>query len=198
MSILQQFRKGSNADVQAIIDILSENKIFVYPTVENIDCLLLQAAEITLLRVTYYSFQILVQGMGDLWKEIIEEIIDFIYNSATPDSSRTIAALDVVEQQACDQKLCTWLHRYIRACTQEEIMLFMRYVSGSTTLVPGERIKVIFINQLLDHFRPTSQTCFKILHIPRGYQIFTHLKSNLTKYISSQDLWVIQDMGDAE
>ena len=46
--------------------------------------------------------------------------------------------------------------RYIRACTQEEIMLFMRYVSGSTTLVPRERIKVIFINQPLDHLRPTS------------------------------------------
>ena len=126
--------------------------------------------------------------MGDLWKEISEEIIDFIYNSATPDLSRIIAALDVLEQQPCDQKLCTWLHRYIRACTQEEIMLFMRYVSGSTTLVPGERIKVIFINQPLDHLRPTSQTCFKILQILRGYQSFTHLKSNLTKYMSSQDL----------
>ena len=45
-SIVQQFRQGSNADVQAIIDILSENKIFVYPTIENIDHLLLQAAEI--------------------------------------------------------------------------------------------------------------------------------------------------------
>ena len=123
-SIVQQFKQGSNADVQAIIDILSENKIFVYPTIENIDCLL-QAVEITLLRVTYLSFQILVQGMGDLWKEINEEIIDFIYNSATPDSSRIIAALDVLEQQPCDQKLCTWLHHYIQACTQEEIMLFM-------------------------------------------------------------------------
>ena len=80
---------------------------------------------------------------------------------------------------------------------QEEIMLFMRYVSGFATLVPGERIKVLFINQPLDHLRPTSQTCFKILHIPRGYQSFTHLKSNLTKYIISQDLWAIQDMGDA-
>ena len=100
-SIVQQFRQGSNADVQAIIDILSENKIFVYPTIENIDCLL-QAVEITLLRVTYLSFQILVQGMGDLWKEINEDIIGFIYNSATPDSSRIIAALDVLEQQPCD------------------------------------------------------------------------------------------------
>ena len=76
-------------------------------------------------------------------------------------------------------------------------MLLMRYVSGSTTLVPGEQIKVIFINQPLDHLQLTSQTCFKILHIPRGYQTFTHLKSNLTKYISSQDLCAIQDMGDA-
>ena len=67
--------------------------------------------------------------MGDLWKEINEEIIDFIYNSAIPDSSRIIAALDVLERQPCDQKLCT--------CAQEEIMLFMRYVSGSTTFVPG-------------------------------------------------------------
>ena len=83
--------------MQAIIDILSEDKIFVYPTIENIDRLLLQTAEITLLRVTYFSFQILVQGMGDLWKEINKEIIDFIYNSATPDFSRIIAALDVLE-----------------------------------------------------------------------------------------------------
>ena len=102
MSIVQQFRQGSNADVQAIIDTLSENKIFKYPATENVDRLLLQAAEITLLRVTYFSFQILVQGMGDLWKEINKEIIDFIYNSATPDFSRIIAALDVLEQQSCD------------------------------------------------------------------------------------------------
>ena len=72
----------------------------------------------------------------------------------------------------------------------------MRYVSGSTTLVPRERIKVIFINQPLDHLRPTSQTCFKILHTLRDYQSFTHLKSNLTKYMSNQDLWTIQDTGD--
>ena len=37
-------------------------------------------------------------------------------------------------------------HRYIRACTQEEIILFMQYNSVSTTLVPGEEIKVIFTN----------------------------------------------------
>ena len=69
-SIVQQFRQGSNEDMQAIIDILCENKIFVYATVENVDRLLLQAAEITLLRLTYFSFQILLQGMGDLWQEI--------------------------------------------------------------------------------------------------------------------------------
>ena len=69
-SIVQQFKQGSNEDMQAIIDILCENKIFVYPTVENVDRLLLQAAEITLLRLTYFSFQILLQGMGDLWQEI--------------------------------------------------------------------------------------------------------------------------------
>ena len=63
--------------------------------------------------------------MGDLWKEINEDIIDLIYNNATPDSSRIIAALDVLEQQPYDQNLCTWLHRYIQACTQEEIMLFI-------------------------------------------------------------------------
>ena len=102
ISIVQQFRQGSNADVQAIIDILSENKIFMYPAIVNIDGLLLPAAEITLLRVTYFSFQILVQDMGDLWKEINKEIIDFIYNSATPDFSQIIAALDVLEQQPCD------------------------------------------------------------------------------------------------
>ena len=119
-SIVQQFIQGSNADVPAIIDILSENKIFVYPTtVENIDRFLLQAPEITLLRVTHFSFQILVQGMEDLWKEINEEIIDFIYNSATPDSPRITAALDVLEEQPYDQKLCTWLHRYIGASTQQ-------------------------------------------------------------------------------
>ena len=63
-SIAQQFREGSNADVQAIIDILSENKIFVYPTIENIDRLLVQAAEITLLKITYLSFQIFGTGYG--------------------------------------------------------------------------------------------------------------------------------------
>ena len=169
----------------------------MYPTVENVDRLPLQAAKITLLKLTYFSFQDLVHGMGDLWKEVNEKIIDFIYNSATPDSSRIIAALDVLEQQPCDRKLRPWLHCYIRACTQELIMLFMWYVSGSTTLVPGERIKVIFINQPLDHLRPASQTGFKILHMPSGFQIFTHLKSNLTKYVSNQNLWAIQDMGDA-
>ena len=34
--------------------------------------------------------------MGDLWKEINEDIIDFIYINATPDSSQIIAALDVL------------------------------------------------------------------------------------------------------
>ena len=46
--LVQQVRQGSNADVQTIIDILSENKIFVYSTIENIDHLVLPAAKITL------------------------------------------------------------------------------------------------------------------------------------------------------
>ena len=105
--------------MQAIIDKLSESKIFVYPTVENIDCLFFKAAEITILRVTYFSFQILVQSIGNLWKEINEEINDFISNNAAPDSSWIIDVLDALEQRPCDQKLCTWLHGRVGACKQK-------------------------------------------------------------------------------
>ena len=93
-----------------------------------------------------------------------------------------------------DQKITTWLHRYLRSSDEKTMIFFLRFVTGSSTVIPNERIKVNYINQPASHVHPVSATCFQILNLPRQYLSFSQFCNNLNKYILNESFWAVHNM----
>ena len=174
------------------MDIFSECRIFAKPTKENIDDLCHKAAHISLLRYPS-SMQAVVDGMGAFWKKVTEDMLVSLYSSTVPTAEGVIGALYVTENNVQDSKITTYLHRYIRACSDNELQAFLRFISGSTVLVPGDKIKVNYVHQSGDYIFPSVKTCFRILNLPGCYTSFAHFRQNLQKYIGDEKLWAIED-----
>ena len=171
-----EFSRGTNVhQYQPIVDILSEHKIFTKPNPANIMQLCITAANVCLIRLPMFAMQTLSKNMGSFWSKLSESMFDSIYQCTVPTTESVIESINAVETQQYDQQITTWLHRFLRSSNEEEIFLFLRFITGSTTLLPGDIIKVQYIDQPEDFLRPTAATCFKILYLPRQYHSFTSL-----------------------
>ena len=131
--------------------------------------------------------------MGFFWKKIDAAMFDALYECTKSTPESLIANIASNETIAKDQKITTWFHRFIRSCTEDELHALVRFVTGSVTLMPNSSIKLMFVDQSPDHLRPISQTCFRILILPRQYALFTEMKSNLRMYLNNKNTWNVHD-----
>ena len=178
---------------QPIRDILSESRIYAEPTKQNIMTLLQRAAEMTLIRMPFLAMQSLVNGMGKFWKQTTPQMFDAIFSWTKPNAEKVIKSLEVTETCQQDAKVTTFLHRYIRSCSDEELETFVRFITGTTCLSPDDIIKVQYINHSHDYIYPKAETCFKILNLSRNYNSFAQFRENLQKCMSNEKLWSIHD-----
>lgn len=74
---VEQFSKGLTKHIEPVIDILSESKIFMTPTKENINDLCIKAATMTL--IPYLSSYILIKGIGHFWNGVTYDMFNSIY-----------------------------------------------------------------------------------------------------------------------
>jgi len=187
---------GKKTEEPAILDILSESKIFVKPTMENIKKLCVNAAKNTLISSSFFSMKAISKGMEvgqGFWNTVDKEMVDAIFSVAIPTASKIIAALEAQESRQKDQQITTWLHRYLRSSSESELQLFMRFISGSMTIDPRDVIMVQFTDMPQDYLRPMAETCFKILHLPRGFSSFSQFRQIFNKYIRNQQDWNVHD-----
>ena len=82
-------------------------------------------------------------------------MIDSLYNCTVPTAESVIKNLHSNEQRLQDQKITTWLRRYIRSCTKTELSQFIRFITGSTSFPPNTTTKLEFFTSYL---RPFSKT----------------------------------------
>lgn len=54
----------------------------------------------------------------------------------------SIQSITANEQSTHEQEIITWLHRYLRICTNEELLLFVRFVTGLTSFPPKSIIQL--------------------------------------------------------
>ena len=136
VALIQRLMSSNNniADVQPIIDILSEYQFFVKPTKDNIETLCLKAADVSLIRLPCFAFLGIINGMGTFWKEVSKEMFHAIYSCIIPSNQAVLDCIQPNEIQQVDQKIFTWLCRFIRSCNQAELCCFIRYITGSSNL----------------------------------------------------------------
>ena len=193
VTLIKSFMSGNRSDVQPILDVLTELKVFDRPTKSNIETLCIKAANVALIRLPHFALQSVVEGMGPFWKDVTKCMFSSIYHSLIPTASSVLAALVVNEIQLVDAKVTTWLHRFIRNCSSTELITFIHFITGANSLWPGDIIKVEFMDQPPQHLRPMSQTCFRILQLPRQYASFTQMCVNIKKYLLIDECWAVYD-----
>jgi len=188
-----KFRKEMDINIQPIRDILSDFKIFASPTPENVFNLMIKAGRAALIKNTCYPMQSFVKGLGNFWSKVTPDQFDALYYCTIPTADGVIGNLIVLEQTNQEGKIVTWLHRYIRSCTKDKLAKFLRFITGCEAFAPNSFIKLEFVDQPVEHLRPLSQTCFKILILSRQYSSFTQLSDNIDSYIENSENWVVHD-----
>lgn len=118
--------------------------------------------------------------MGGFWKKLSPELFHSALSLMKPTPSRVIASLDPHQHHAQDGVLSTYLHRFFRSINDEEMLLFLRFTTGSMYIVEGEKIKVEFISSTF--FAPKASTCFKILVLPRYTMTFCKFRDLFLTY----------------
>lgn len=191
--LINAFAKGNTQVKQPIIDILSEYSIFETLNQNNALSLVAKAAKVALIKLPCFSFQSLVKGMGSFWRSVTEDMFASIFDCMVPSEEDLISCITPNECNQKDQKITTWLHRYIRSCTKIELFQLVRFITGSASFPPKTSVKLEFTDQPINHLRPLSKTCFKILILPRQYLSFTHLSDNLNLYLNNKENWNVHD-----
>lgn len=140
--------------------------------------------------------QQLVKGMGNFWKKLTKPHFNSIFELTVPNAANIIDCLLSIENTRQEGRILTWFHRYIRSCSQPELARLIRFITGSPSLIPNAKIKIEFVDQQIDNLRPNSQTCFKILMLPRQFSSLSQMTENLNFYIGNQATWSVYDLQD--
>ena len=130
----------------------------------------------------------------EFFKTIGPELFDALYLETIPTANRVIESILVQETTNHEQSITTWLHRYIRCCTPAQLATFIRFITASSSMLK-KKIKLHYVNQQIGYLRPTSETCFCILNLPRQYSSFSDLRNNLDRWIQNDStvLWHMSD-----
>ena len=191
--MILRFSKGEETNGQPVVDVLHGCKVYEKPTAENVLKSCLKGANFALISRPYFPMKYIIKGMGPFWQKLTGNMIDSLYATCTPTADSIID--QIIPNETCpqDQIITTYLHRFIRSSSPTELLLLVRFVTGSTSILPTAKIKLQFIDQSPQHLYPLAKTCFKIFILPRQFCSFTHFQSILNIHFSSQDHWSVYD-----
>lgn len=172
-----------------VSDILSDFGLNVLPTERNVKQFIIEASKTAFIRKPFFWMSFIKNGMGNFWHGICSEDIHSLYTSAIPNAVSFLNFCDVEEENTKDGKCTTWFNRYIRCCTVEELKTLLRFVTGSSQILPQMRIKVRWENTIGENMRPRTATCFKLLYLSRNHTSFSKFSDNINVYINSEYSW---------
>eukprot|EP00111_Clytia_hemisphaerica_P012955 TCONS_00038057-protein len=177
----------NNSDLQPIIDILSSADLFVKPSKENIANLIVEAANVMLIRRPSFELTKIVNGMGSFWTNAGSSSLDAVYRCTVPTASVVIKLLDVDEKGPADQQITTWLHRFLRLIDFTDLIRFTRFVTGSHSIYPNQTISVKYVDRQKNYLKPTSKMCFQILYLPRGFSSLSNFTEIMLDAIRNEN-----------
>ena len=123
------------------------------------------------------------EGMASFWDNVSEEEVQSMYDLCQPTARRIISSLKCSPSDMKEAQVLRWLTRYLKASTDVILSNFMRFCSG-TDVVTGATIALKFNVMPPVALRPKARTCFHILILPKNYESFSQMRSNLDTYIA--------------
>ena len=176
-----------------IMEILEDYHINTLPTTANLASLITQIGRNELAQKPYLHLLRIRRGMGPMWDGVSEEEIASIYNLCQPTTQRIIDQIYMVHKDPKDGQIMRWLQRYLKICSDEALVNFLRFCTATDVMRPECRIKVSTEFMPPAAIRPKSRTCFGIIVLPRNYASFTQLRKNMDFYLRNPNLWDLSD-----
>lgn len=176
-----------------VVDILEDFKgIRQMPSPSNIRDILLQVATNELINKCYLPLMNMQKGLGAIWQDVSKQEIESLYAVSKPTPERVLDILSCTPSNAKEEQVFRWLQRYIRGLDDNFLAQFLRFCTASDVITEA-KISVSFKLFPPSAVRPTAQTCFKMVTIPRNYENFTQMKKNLDIYFKDSANWDLED-----
>ena len=82
---------------------------------------------------------------------------------------------------------------YIAGASEEILLLLLQFATGAANIEMGSAAKVRFANQYGRNLVITSETCFKILTLPRQFETFKQFKAITEETLLNPLMWGMND-----
>lgn len=176
-----------------VMDIMASFGATSLPSKQNIHKIVLDAAKSEMICKPYLALMKLTEGMGPFWSTFKSKEVQALYALSSPTSAKVIDCLHCLPSDSVEQRVFTWLCRYINSTHQLILRRFLRFCTATDVLIPGVLISVRFENMVEIAMRPRARTCFRIFTLPKNYHTFTQLRQQLDYYFQNKDLWDLED-----
>ena len=188
----------SKAEINVVWDLLSDCTCTAIPSYKNINDLTLQAAKHVFIEKPYFILMNIKLGLGDFWENISTATIDALWNIHTPNVDNVLSYLLIESSTPMEERTELYMQRYIRSLSSDQLSIFVQFCTGSTTIDPGNQIKVIFENQDPRSLYLRSFACFKILYCHRNVSCYKLFKTVCDRTLLNPCLWAMDDMAVPE
>ena len=179
--------------VEEVLEVLEDYNIREMPSSNNIRTILLQVAKNELVTKPYMHLLNIRKGMGSFWDDVTKEEVKSLYDISEPTAKRIISCLKCTPKDSKETQTLRWLTRYLKASSDAILSNFLRFCSGTDVVVPGATIALKFSTLPPAAIRPMAKICFRILYLPKHYESFSHMRSNLDVYFSNPSKWDLKD-----
>ena len=185
----------SNAfEKHKLIDILSSFGIRSNPSKDNIRDLIIKAAKSELITKPLTAWTSIKEAFNGFFEDLPKSCITALYEKAMPSNSKVLSYMHISEaNDKLEETTIRFLKRFIEDANPSTLKSFLRFVTGSSFILPGITIAVNFQNLSEFEARPIAKTCIKSLVLPKNFNTYIAFENNLKYYLEHQEHWVMED-----
>lgn len=188
---------GTEEDDENAMGVFSRCQSNTLPTKQNVRSMIINAAKSELVCRPTHALQAIRDGMISahpcLWNVVAKEDLMKLYQDLVPTHRSVWNLISTDEGHTLsrqEEKIVDYLRRLIFSLSQERLMLFLRFITGSPYI--GSRIKVGFNAQEAGFVRrPMVNTCSPHLHLPTSYVSFSEFKNEFLSILNHSSEWLM-------
>ena len=187
--ILHDTLYNMNFNREKIIKILSRYGIRSVPTRTNASDLVTKAAVSELLPKPLTALNTMKESFGNYFDGLPRQSIEAIYEQYNLSQDKVLDYIDFKEpSDKMEESAFEYLKCYIDECKFLTLQKLLKFVTGSTMILPGKKnsIDAEAMNEL--EMRPKAQTCINLLTIPKKSPTFHAFQQCFQFYMECGEL----------
>ena len=185
----------SSFDKQVILSILSRYDCTEMPNAENVKQLIFGVARHVLLGRPLGNLYKMRAGVPTpfktFWSRYTVSDLFTVYKSLNATSSSVLPLVtEPMGMIAAETRVFNYLLTFISNMKDDELRLFLRFVTGSSVLISDE-IKICFNGLSGFARRPLAHTCGDTLELSVAYDTFPEFEDEFKQVLSSEFAWIM-------